>query len=86
MVEKLSLAHQARNHMACLHVEIIARAVKVTRHRTDEVAAILPSIAFHHLNPGNLGHSIRLIGRLQISTKQIFLFNRLRTVLWIDTA
>ena len=64
MLQSLSLTHQAWNDMARLDIEVVIRSVQVARHNTYKVTAVLPPIAFHHLNPCNLSHGIRLIGLL----------------------
>src|SRR5262245_45969758 len=59
-------------------MKIVARAVKIGRHRRYEVAAVLATVGLTKLDAGYLGDRIGFVGRLQRSRQQ----RRLGDWLW----
>ena len=70
--------------MARLQVEVVARAIKVGRHHSDIVGAILQVEALAHLQPGDLGDGVGLVGVLQRRGQQARLADGLRSLARID--
>src|SRR4029453_7686145 len=66
-------------------MKVVARAVKVGRHRRYEVAAVLATVGLTKLDTGDLGDRIGFVGRLQRSCQQRRLRDRLRSLTRIDT-
>jgi hypothetical protein len=66
--------------------EVVARAVQVGRHGADEVGAVLAPIGLAQLDPGDLGHRVPLIARLQLALEQARLGHRLRREPRVDAA
>ena len=84
LLRLVEAADQGRQHVGVLRVVVVTRAVKVGRHRRDEITAVLVAVGTAHFNAGDLGDGIRPVGRLQRSSQQVFLFQWLRCVLRID--
>ena len=63
-VEEL-LANHGGQYVAAFQVEIVVGAVEVGGHDGDVVRTVLQVEAFAHLQPGNLGNGIRLVGVFQ---------------------
>src|ERR1700679_2060016 len=81
-----NLAHQCRQHMRGLEIEVVMRTVKIRRHRRQVLRPVLTVIGPAHLDPGDLRQRIRPIRRLQRTRQQILLADRLRSQPRIDTA
>ncbi len=77
-------ADQGGDDVAVFGMIIVAAAVEIGRHHVDEVGAILAAIGLHHLDPGDLGNRIGLVGRLQRPRQHGVLAQRLRRQLRID--
>ena len=58
-------ADQRGDDVAVFGMIIVAGPIQIGRHHADEVGAILAAIGLGHLDPGDLGDRIGLIGRLQ---------------------
>ena len=58
--------------MAVLGMEIIPRAIEVCRHDGDEFRAVLPIVGFTHLDAGNFGDGVRLVGWFQQTGQKVF--------------
>src|SRR5262249_31086008 len=65
-------------------MKIVARAVKVGRHRRYEVAAMLAAVGLTKLDAGDLGNRIGFVGRFQGAREQCLLGNRLGSFTRID--
>ena len=70
-------AHQGRQYVSTLHVEVVPRPVEVGRHGRDEVVAVLLPVRLAELDTGDLGEGIALVGRLQGPAQQGLLCDRL---------
>ena len=70
--------------MAILQMEIIVRTIQISRHYGDIIGSILKVKALAHLQTGNLGNGIRLVGILQRRSQQYILSHRLRSISGID--
>ena len=75
-------ADQRCDDVAVFGVIIVAGPVQIGRHHIDEVGAILAAIGFDHLDAGDLGDRIGLVGRLQRSGQHGILAQRLRRKPW----
>ena len=82
---QIHLAHHGRHHMAVFQVEIIVGAIEVRRHHGDEVGTVLQVVTLAHLQAGNLGDGIGLVGIFQRTGEQGVLRHRLRRFLRVDT-
>ena len=65
-------------------MEVIVGAIQVGRHHGDIVGTVLQVVALAHLQTGNLGDGIFLVGVLQRRREQAVLLHRLRGILGID--
>ena len=81
---KINLAHHRRHYVTVLKVEIIIRTIEVGWHYCDIVGSILKVVALAHLQSGNLGNGVFLVGVFQRRSKEHVLLHRLRCILWID--
>jgi len=63
---------------------IVARSIQIGRHHIDEVAAILAAIGLDHLDAGDLGDRIGLVGLFERTGQHGILAQRLRRKLGID--
>ena len=79
------LPDQRRQDMARLKIEIVLRAVKVRRHRGNEVRAVLPTIGRRKLQASDLGDRIGLVGRLKRPVERLFV-DRLWRIFRVDAA
>ena len=75
---------QGREDMGGFEVIVVVGTIEVGGHDRDEIAAILPVITFTHLDAGNLGNGVGLVGLLQESGKQVLLLYRLCAIFRID--
>jgi hypothetical protein len=80
----MDLAEQRRQHVRVVQVEIVTGAIKIGRHRADEVLSILPRVGLAELDARYLGQRIRLIGRLERAGQQRILRDRLRRELRVN--
>lgn len=55
--------------MAGRRIEIVSRAVEISRHDGNEVAAMLVAKRLAKLDAGDLGHRVPLVGRLRRTFK-----------------
>src|SRR5690554_153002 len=83
-LRKVHLPDQCRQHMALLQVEIIVRPIKIGGHHGNKIGAVLDIEALAHLEPGNLGDGIGLVGILQRRSKERLLLHWLWRFLGID--
>ena len=81
---KINLAHHRRHYVAVLQMEVIVRAIEVGWHHSDIVGTILKVVALAHLQSGNLGDGIFLVGIFQRRSKEHIFAHRLRCILRID--
>lgn len=71
--------------MGAFRVEVVTRAVEVGRHDRDKAGAVLAVVGPAHGDAGDLGHGVRLVGRLEFAVQEILLAQRLGGKLGIDT-
>ena len=64
--------------MAVRGMEVVLRAVEVRGHHTAEIGAVLAVVGLAELDPGDLGHRIGFVRRLERSGEQLPLADRLR--------
>ena len=81
---KIDLAHHRRHHVTVLQVEVIVRTIEVGWHHSDIVGTILKIVALAHLQSGNLGDGIFLVGIFQRRSKEHIFTHWLWCILWID--
>ena len=62
---QMNLTDHGRQHVAVLQMEIVVRTIQIGRHDSDIVGSVLKIEAFAHLQTGNLGYGIRLVGIFQ---------------------
>src|SRR4051812_26880439 len=77
-------AHQRRQHVGALEIEVVVRTIEIGRHGRDEVAAILPAVGLAELDARDLGDGVGLVGGLQQAGEQILLADRLRALPGVD--
>src|SRR5262249_26083558 len=77
-------AQERRRNVAGLGMKIVARAVKIGRHRRDEIASVLAPVRLTKFYAGDFGHRVSLVGRLQAARQQRLLGNRLGSLARID--
>src|SRR5262250_3474532 len=65
-------------------MKIVARAVKIGRHRRDEIASVLAPVGLTKLDPGDFGDRVGLIGRLEAPCQQCVFGNGLGSFAWIN--
>ena len=80
----VKLPDESRQHVGAGEIEVVMDAVKVRRHRRDEVAAVLRPVVLTELDARDLGDRIRLVGRLELARQEILLLDRLRASARID--
>ena len=80
----MEAADQRGDDVAVFGMIIVAAAVEIGRHHVDEVGAVLAAIGLDHLDAGDLGDRIGLVGRLQRPGQHGILAHRLRRQLRID--
>src|SRR3546814_4056721 len=73
-------------HVAGIEVEIVARPIKVRRHRGDIVATVLFAIRLAKLDARDLRHRIPFVRRLERAGKERLLADRLVRELGVDAA
>ena len=72
--------------MAVLQMEVVVGSIKVGRHHSNVVRSVLNVEAFAHLQPGNFGDGVRLVGVFQGARQQTVLRHRLRSLPRIDAS
>ncbi|MNN77018.1 hypothetical protein D3C81_1934490 [compost metagenome] len=70
--------------MRVLQIKVVAGPVKIRRHRRDCIEPVLAPIGLAHLDAGNLGNCVPLVGRLQLTGQQTALRHWLRRELRVD--
>ena len=65
-------------------MKVVAGTVKIGRHHRHEARPVLAIVGLAHLQPGNLGQGVRLVGRLEDAGEQVLLLHRLRRMLRVD--
>ncbi len=70
--------------MTVLQMEIVVGTIEIGGHHGNIVGAILKVIALAHLQTGNLGNGILLIGVFERRCEQRVFLHRLRSILGID--
>ena len=70
--------------MGGLRIVVVVRPVQVRGHGADEVAAVLPAVGLAHLDAGDLGDGIPLVGGFQRAGEEVFLLQRLGGELGIN--
>ena len=83
-LSQIHLTHHGRHHVRVLQVEIVVGAVEVGGHHGNVVGAVLQVIALAHLQAGNLGNGVLLIGVLQRAGEEAVLLHGLGRVLGVD--
>ena len=82
----MHFADQGREDVGVLKIVIVSRPVEIGRHDADEIGAVLPVVRGTHLDAGDLGDGVGLVGGFQHAGKEMFLLHRLRRVLGVDAA
>ncbi len=70
--------------MAVLQVEVVVGAIQVGGHNSDVIGAVLQVVALAHLEAGDLGDGVFLVGVLQFAGQQAVLLHGLGRILGID--
>ena len=70
--------------MAVFRVVVVARPIEVARHHAAEIGAVLPVVALAHLDAGDLGDGVGLVGGFERAGEQVFFLDRLRAVARVD--
>lgn len=83
-LRQINLAHHGGHHVAVFQVEVVVRTIKVRRHHSEVVGAILQVVAFAHLEACNLCDGVFLIGVLEFAREEGILLHGLRCVLRVD--
>ena len=81
---QVELADHRRKDVAAFQIEIVAGAIQVRRHHGNIVAPVLDGETLAHLEAGDLGDGVWLVGILERRHKQGILPHRLRRLLGID--
>lgn len=63
--------------MGFSQVEVVARTVKVGRHRREKPSAVLSDVGLAHFDQGDLSHGIGIVGQFQGAGEKVFLLERL---------
>ena len=71
--------------MAGFKIKIVVRTLEVRRHRRDEVAAVLRSVALAQLDASDLGDGVGLVRGLKRASQQLVLGYRLISESRVDT-
>ena len=83
-LSQIDLTHHGGHHVAVLQVEVIIRTIEVGGHDGNVVGAVLQVVALAHLEAGNLGNGVLLVGVLQGRGEQTVLLHGLGRVLRVD--
>ena len=81
---KMNLANHGGKHVGVLEVEVVVGTIEVGRHDSDVVGAVLEIEALAHLESGNLGDGVWLVGVLKRRGQQAILGHGLRSLAGID--
>ena len=81
---QVELPEHGRDDVGVLQVVVVAGAIEVGRHGRAEVGAILPVVGLAHLDAGDLGDGVGLVGRLQDTGEEVLLAHGLGRELRID--
>src|SRR4030095_5679537 len=80
----VNFAQQRWQDVRVVQIEVVARSVKIRRHRGSEVASIFASVGLAELDPGNICDLILVVRGLERTREQRRLGNRLRRELRIN--
>ena len=80
----MEAAHQSRDDVAVLGMEIVARTIKIGRHDASIVSSELAVVAFTQFDPGDLGDGIRFICSFERAGQKRLFLHRLVGELWVD--
>ncbi|CAL5049018.1 unnamed protein product [Urochloa decumbens] len=86
-VRRLGLVEPADERgqdVGVLRVEVVLRAVEVGRHGGDGVEAVLDAVGLAHLDAGDLGDGVPLVGGLERAGEERALRNGLRREFRVD--
>ena len=81
---QIDFAHHGRHDVRVFQVEVVGRPVEVGGHHGHVVGAILQIVALAHLEPGNFGNGILLVGVFEWRGEQGILAHGLGRILRID--
>ena len=82
---KVDLAHHGGHDVGVFQVEVVVGAIEIGGHHGNVVGAVLQVVALAHLEAGNLGDGVLLVGVLQRAGQEAVLLHGLGRVLGIDT-
>ena len=85
-LRQVNLAHHSGHHMAIFQVEVVIRTIKVRRHYSEVVGAILQVVAFAHLEARDLCDGVFLVGVLEFAREESILFHRLRGIFRVNAS
>ena len=80
----MQFAHDGRQNMRVVQVEIVTGSIQVSRHQADSIETILALISLTHFDAGNFCDGISIIARLQGSRQQILFLQRLGGMFWVN--
>ncbi len=80
----MEFADQGGQDMGVLQIKIISGSVQISGHQADGIKAVLLVIGLAHLDTGDFGHGIPLIGRLQLASEEMLFLHGLGSEFWID--
>jgi len=83
-LRQINLAHHGGHHVAVFQVEVVVRTVKVRRHHSEVVGAVLQVIAFAHLEARDLCDGVFLVSVLEFAREEGVLLHWLRGVFRIN--
>ena len=81
---QIDLAHHGGHHVGVLQVEVVVGAVEIGGHHGNVIGAVLQVVALAHLQAGNLGNGVLLVGVLQRAGEEAVLLHGLGSVLGVD--
>ena len=79
-------ANQPGNDVRAAFAEIVVRPVKIGGQHAHGIEAVLAAVGLAHLDAGELGDGIGIVGGLERAGQQVFLAHRLRRELRVDAA
>ena len=77
-------AEERREDVGVSEVEVVTGAVEVGGHDADGVEAVLAAIGLGHLDSGDLGDGVGLVGGLERAGEEVILAHGLRGVPGVD--
>ena len=80
----VELPDQGGHHVGGIQVEVVAGAVEVGGRQGDGVESMLAMVGLAHLDAGDLGDGVELVGGLQSTGQEVFLLDGLRAELGVD--